>query len=88
VCSPWAIYIVSEIVRKKSMMVRPDMVLSALTWLKRNNVLYEDIHLPTEDELPTTIIVDQSQHADSEDTNIESRLEYTVAFQVQMTSRK
>ena len=65
---------------KNAMMVRPDLVMRALRWLKENNVLYHDIELPREDELPTTVIVDQSEHANSEDTNIESRIEYTVAF--------
>jgi hypothetical protein len=65
---------------KNSMMIRPDMVLCALRWLKANNVLYHDIQLPAEGDLPTALIVDRTQHADSQDTNIESRLEYTVAF--------
>ena len=43
---------------KNAMMVRPDLVMRALRWLKENNVLYHNIELPREDELPTTVIVD------------------------------
>jgi hypothetical protein len=57
---------------KSSVMIRPDMVLRALCWLKMNNVLYHDINLPAEGDLPMTHIIDRSQHANSQDTNIES----------------
>ena len=62
------------------MMVRPDFVIRALQWLKHNNHLYRDITIPNEGDLPTPLIIDDTNHADPEDTNIESRMEYTVVF--------
>ena len=60
--------------------VRPGVVLQAMWWLKHNNRLYKDIKIPTAEELPRPIIIDDSEHVESENTDIESRFEYTVVF--------
>ena len=52
-------------------MIRPEYVLSAMRWLKRNNRLYKDIHIPTVDELLTPIIIDDSEEVSSENSAIE-----------------
>ena len=65
---------------KNKMMVRPAFVLRALEWLKRNNKLYKYITIPQSDDVARPLFIDNSQHVQSQDTNIESRMEYTVVF--------
>ena len=65
---------------KNNMMVRPAFVLRAMRWLKAHNHLYKDITIPSPDDLPTPLIIDDSEDVESENTNIESRLEYNVVF--------
>ena len=61
-------------------MIRPQLVLKAMRWLKRKNRLYKELHILTVDELPEPIIIDDSELVESENTLIESRFEYTVVF--------
>jgi hypothetical protein len=43
--------------------------------------LYSNIQVPNENELETIVpIIDEEENAESVDTNIESRMEYTVVF--------
>jgi hypothetical protein len=65
---------------KNKMMVTPDKVIWALQWLKHNNDLYCDITIPNRDDLATPLIIDNTQNEESMDSNIESRMEYTVVF--------
>jgi hypothetical protein len=51
-----------------------------MSWLKRHNHLYKEVHIPSIDELPKPIIIDESELVESENTVIESRFEYTVVF--------
>ena len=61
-------------------MIRPQKVLEAMRWLKRNNRLYTELHIPTFAELPEPIIIDDSELVESENTFIESHFGYTVVF--------
>jgi hypothetical protein len=65
---------------KSRMMIRIDHVLNALRWLKRNNPLYKDITVPTDNDLPKAFVIDEGIEDESQNTNIESRIEYTVVF--------
>jgi hypothetical protein len=65
---------------KNNMLVRPNSVLCALHWLKQHNQLYRDITIPNENDLATPLIIDDTDNVESQDTNIESRMEYTVVF--------
>jgi hypothetical protein len=65
---------------KNRMLVRRDSVFRALNWLKHFNPLYQDVQIPNENDLATPLIIDDSNNVEPEDTNIESRLEYTVVF--------
>ena len=65
---------------KNKMMVTPEKVIRALRWLKHNNDLYRDITIPNRDDLATPLIIDDTQNEESVDSNIESRMEYTVVF--------
>jgi hypothetical protein len=65
---------------KNNMMVRPGNVLHALEWLKQNNMLYTHITVTHPNDIATALFIDESQHVESQDTNIESRMEYTVVF--------
>jgi len=65
---------------KNHMLVRPDFVLSALFWLKSNNPLYQEIKIPDPNDVETPLIIDDSENVESGDSNIESRMEYTVVF--------
>jgi len=65
---------------KNNMLVRPDYVLRAFHWLKQHNQLYRDITIPNENDLATPLIIDDTDNVESQDTNIESRMEYTIVF--------
>ena len=75
---PFTKYQLSKV--KERTMIRPPFVLRALRWLKRNNLVYREIRIPRVDELPTPIIIDDSEQVESANTAIESRFEYTVVF--------
>jgi hypothetical protein len=63
---------------KNKIMVTPDKVIWALRWLKHNNHHYHDIMIPNRDDLPTPFIINSTQNKESMDSNIESRMEYTI----------
>ena len=65
---------------REQVMIRPQKILKAMEWLKQNNHLYSNLHIPTLEELPKPIIIDDSNLVESENTQIESRFEYTVVF--------
>jgi hypothetical protein len=65
---------------REQVMIRPQKILTAMRWLKRNNQLYKELHIPTVEELPEPIIIDDSELVESENTFIESCFEYTVVF--------
>jgi hypothetical protein len=65
---------------KNKMVVRTHLVLKALSWLKLNNHLYQNIRIPNETDFEQPLIIDDSEHVESVDSNIESRMEYTVVF--------
>jgi hypothetical protein len=65
---------------QEQVMIRPYLILEAMSWLKRHNHLYKEVHIPSVDELPKPIIIDESELVESENTVIESRFEYTVVF--------
>ena len=75
---PFTQYQLSKV--KERTMIRPPFVLRALRWLKRNNLVYREIRIPRVDELPTPIIIDDSEQVESGNTAIETRFEYTVVF--------
>ena len=60
--------------------IYPQQILKAMKWLKKNNHLYKDLHIPSTEDLPEPIIIDNSKLVESENTQIESRFEYTVVF--------
>jgi hypothetical protein len=62
------------------MLVQTVSVLRALQWLKRNNHLYQSIQIPDNDDFEKLLIIDDSENVEFADTNIESRMEYTVVF--------
>ena len=51
-----------------------------MEWLKKNNHLYKGLHIPSIEDLPKPIIIDDSKLVELENTQIESRFEYTVVF--------
>jgi hypothetical protein len=59
-------------------------VLRALSWLKDNNMLYKDIIIPDPQDMPTPFIIDESKNVESQEINIEARMEYTVVFPEQI----
>ena len=61
-------------------MIHPQEILKAMKWLKQNNHLYKNLHIPSIDDLPTPIIIDDNRLMQSENTQIESQFEYTVIF--------
>jgi hypothetical protein len=76
---PFTKYQLSKV--KERIMIRPaTLVLKAMRWLKESNEVYKEIRIPRVDELPTPIIIDDSQQVESENSAIESRFEYTVVF--------
>jgi len=75
---PFTSFQISKV--REQALVRPRLVLMAMRWLKNNNRLYKDFHIPKADELPKPIIINDSQHVESENTAIESQFEYTVVF--------
>ena len=65
---------------RKKTLIRPHYVLEAMRWLKENNILCDDLVIPDASELPTAMIIDDSERVEAENTSIESRFEYTVVF--------
>ena len=61
-------------------MIHPQEILKAMKWLKWNNHLYKDLHIPSIKDLPEPIIINDSKLMESENTQIESWFEYTVVF--------
>ena len=55
-------------------------ILEAMEWLKKNNHLYKDLHIPSIEDLPEPIIINDSKLMELENTQIESQFEYTVVF--------
>jgi hypothetical protein len=48
--------------------------------VKSNNHLYQSIQIPHKDDFEKPLLIDDSENVESADTNIESRMEYTVVF--------
>ena len=46
---------------KEHVMIRPELVLKALRWLKQNNILYKDIEIPRPEDLPKPFVIDNSK---------------------------
>jgi hypothetical protein len=65
---------------REQVMIRPEYVLLAMRWLKRNNCKYTNLHIPSVDELPTPIIIDESEEVESVNDVIETTFEYSVVF--------
>ena len=60
--------------------LHPQQILKAMKWLKKNNHLYKDLHIPSTEDLPEPIIINDSKLMESENMQIESWFEYTVVF--------
>ena len=75
---PFTEYQLSKV--KEQVMIHPQEILKAMKWLKENNHLYKDLHIPSIKDLPEPIIIDDSKLMESENTQIELWFEYTVIF--------
>jgi hypothetical protein len=75
---PFTEYQISKV--REQATIRPQQILKAMEWLKKNNHLYKGLHIPSIEDLPEPIIIDDSKLVESENTQIESRFEYTVVF--------
>ena len=51
-----------------------------MEWLKKNNHLYKDLHIPSIEDLLEPINIDDSKLVELENTQIELWFEYTVVF--------
>ena len=60
--------------------IRPHFVIEGLEWLKRNNILYKHLKIPTIAELPKALIIDDTTPVESVNTGVETKFEYTVVF--------
>lgn len=65
---------------KRKTTIRSDKVLFALRWLKQHNRVYNDIQIPSAEQLPQPVILDDSNLVEAQNTDIEARFEYTVVF--------
>ena len=75
---PFTAYQCSNV--KEQVMIHPQKILKAMKWLKWNNHLHKDLHIPSIEDLPEQIIIDDSKLKESENTQIESWFECTVVF--------
>ena len=75
---PFTEYQISKV--REQATIHPQQILKAMEWLKKNNHLYKDLHIPSIEDLPEPIIINNSKLVESENTQIESRFEYTVVF--------
>jgi hypothetical protein len=60
--------------------VNPKSVLAAMEWLVENNPKYKNCKIPAEEDLPKSLVIDQSNIMAGMDSPEEGKFEYQVVF--------